>query len=410
MHGYRPGGSERVLGELPYDLLLDFVGLLVQGVPFVFPDVRIDLGGRGAVGKGDYDLLPGQLFYFSDFSVEVAAFAGIIVLDEHDLGVFLQFQPTIDRVQVRGEIPLDFGFEKKGLSRKLFHRPCVDVVGLFVVRGDENMAVGGFRVDGRVVVAVQKRNVPVGHPIFPKVVQKGYEDPVGLAVDFFQFDVHRGIAGEGEGVEKIKVRIPGGKEVRLFALDHRRKLEKVPDEQDLHAAEGRVAISPYRTKHRVDGVQEIGSKHAHLVDNQKFQFAQEAPFGSVHLQGVQQGLGGVDLQADVFGGQVFGGHESAERKLEQGMQGDSLGVDRRDSGGGGHHGSLVGAISHSLQKGRLSRPRLSRQKYVAVRAIDKPHCGFGSRICFVAHGACPFDERPRGAGTVCFDLCNILGL
>ena len=175
-----------------------------------------------------------------------------------------------------------------------------------------------------------------------QAVQQRDELQVGLPEDLVQFDVRQGNVLQGLGAEEVGARVaPGGEYVALRARDHRRQLEHVPQQQELHAAERPRAPLALPEK-RVDAVEDVGPHHGDFVDDDQFQSLVEP---------------GVGRHADVA--QIL----DARRKAEERVDGGAAGIQRRHAGRSQHDAPEVEVLPQVADEGRLAGAGVARDEH-----------------------------------------------
>ena len=140
----------------------------------------------------------------------------------------------------------------------------------------------------------------------------------------------------------------------LLFGDHRCQLLHIANHQQLHPAKGTAAatVAPHDG---IDGVEQVGTHHAYLIDDKQVHGADNVDFRLAQLPLVLGQL--------VFRHQ-FGdiGQIGAERQLEETVDGHPAGVDGGHTRGGHHHGAFGTVRGNVVQKSGLARPGLAGEE------------------------------------------------
>ncbi len=96
-----------------------------------------------------------------------------------------------------------------------------------------------------------------------------------MAIHFGEFDRDQLQFGEHLGVEEERRGVEGLQQLPVVFLDHRFKLVDVSDKQELLSAEGFTHVVAVNAQHLVDKVDDIGTYHADLINDDEFEFADD---------------------------------------------------------------------------------------------------------------------------------------
>ena len=198
--------------------------------------------------------------------------------------------------------------------------------------------------------------------------------PVHLVkLDHLQVDVV-----EAVGTEEVRGGVAQAEKFPLgFAADDRRELKQVPEQNDLHPAEGLATVA-VQAQAVVDRLHHVGADHADLIDDQDLQVHEDALVAAV--------------RPDIFRLQ------QPRWKVKEAVDGLPAYVQRRHACGGQHHDVLAGGALEYLQEGRLAGPRPPRDEQVGpgfhpLEGVVK----FRGKLQGFGHGA-KVGNRP-GAGS-----------
>ena len=130
------------------------------------------------------------------------------------------------------------------------------------------------------------------------------------------------------GIKEERIRIEGRQELAVFFLDDGFQLIDISNKQQLLAAKRLAHVPVVYTQHFVDKVENVGSHHADLINNNEFQFLQDFPFLTVIAQRI------ADIACIVSG---VVGQERVEGQFEETMQRASAHINGCDTGGSEYH-------------------------------------------------------------------------
>jgi hypothetical protein len=135
----------------------------------------------------------------------------------------------------------------------------------------------------------------------------------------------------------------------------------------------------------VDGIEQIGPEHTHLVNDQQLEFSEQIALGGMKLYFAGEALRGVDLHVEAVSVKaVQRGQEGPKGKLKQGVQRNAAGINGGYPGGCSHNGLFVGVFNDLTQKGGFACTCLSRKENMTTRMVDKAG-GQGSRGGIILH-------------------------
>lgn len=125
----------------------------------------------------------------------------------------------------------------------------------------------------------------------------------------------------------------------------------------------------------VDGVQQVGTKHTHFIDDQQFDLLQQFAFGFEIAPSMYKAARCMGFGEDFFLPKAaVGWKKGAEGQLEEGVEGDASRVDGCNACWCGDHSFLMGVRYDVFQKRRLSRSGFTGEENMSPRAVDKARC------------------------------------
>lgn len=98
---------------------------------------------------------------------------------------------------------------------------------------------------------------------------------VCLPIDLLQLDTYKLEGTEDAGVKEIAAGIERMQQATVVFLYHRLKLIDVADEEHLLTAKGLTHVTAVDTQQLIDEVDNVGTNHAYLVDNNQFQLLEQ---------------------------------------------------------------------------------------------------------------------------------------
>ena len=199
------------------------------------------------------------------------------------------------------------------------------------------------------------------------MIEDTNERIVLLTVHFFQLDGDVFYLLQGLRAEEVG-RIVIGLEHRLvFRCDHGRQLLQVTDHQQLYTAEGLVSVAE-APEYGVDGIEQVAAHHRDLVDDQQVERGDDAAFLLAEVE--------LALDAGI-------GHEGRERQLEEGVDGDTAGIDGCHTCGRHNDRAFLALFYDGLQEGGLSRTCLARKEDAATCVLYEVPCIAQSLVLIV---------------------------
>ena len=183
---------------------------------------------------------------------------------------------------------------------------------------------------------------------------------VTLSVDLPQFDTHDRHLLPHLGIEEVGRGIEGAEQLALVFFQDGFQLEDVAHQQHLLAAEG-LRIAGKSTKHLVDEVDDVGTYHRNLVDDNQLYFSQQFPL----CPGVFQRF--FDMAAVIA---LIIRQQWIKWQTEEAVKRRATGIDGSNAGRGKNHMFLLSVLRHIPQEGALTRARLTCQEKRATRVID----------------------------------------
>ncbi len=353
--GYGPGRLEGNLAEHAVDLAHHLVALGLDDEADVLPLKRRDLYLLACVDGRHPHPFVGNGGHNAHHAVEELSVPTRVVLEKHHLRPLLEQKLGVGRIHALGEIALDLGVEHVWLAFKLPHPHGVDVGGETVVGGEPHISLLVGRVEPGDAARVEPCQRVVVEPVLPHGVEQVEESGVALAVDSCQLDRDVVEFREGVRVEEIWRAVVLGHDLALRLDHHGGQLLEVADQQQLHAAE-RLVRTADAAQGVVDGVEQVGADHRHLVDHQQVE-----PADDLQL---------ILAESHLLTFASHPGHERSEVELEERVQRHAAGVDGGDSRGGGHHHALAARRLQVAQECGLSRAGASGQEEAPARLLD----------------------------------------
>ena len=361
---YRDGPcqAQGVLREGALHLFPDFLGLLVDDVARVLPGQAGHLDGPLLALAEHLDEAVGKVGHLAYLAVVIEMLGRGVVLQEHHLGTDLQSQLLLGGIAGLGEIARDFCIVEPQFAGQ-FSQPLLVVALRHVVVGGE--AYPAFSVPGHKVRHVARVEL-VGYVLVDAVLaylaQEANKAAVALAVDALQLYGDVLDLLQGTRAEEIGGLVVGVEQLPLLVGGHGGELLQVTDEQQLHAAEGPVAVAVL-AQHAVDGIEQVATHHGYLVDDEEVEGAQDALLLLAHLE--ETALAALRHHARQM---------DAGRELEKGVDGGTAGIDGSHARGGHHDHAFGGQFPDTTQKGGLARTGASCEEDRHVSAFHKLPC------------------------------------
>ena len=148
------------------------------------------------------------------------------------------------------------------------------------------------------------------------------------------------------------------KDAPLFRAHHGPELMQIDDHQQLYAAEWRVT-APVAAQYGIDGVQQVGTNHADLVDHQEIE-----AFYNIDFFFAEPVLFRLRLGLAVR-------NKWAKRQLKEGVQGNATRVNGCHAGRGSDDHALWRVCFQIVEKRGLAGARLSRQENIVAGVTHK---------------------------------------
>ena len=209
-----------------------------------------------------------------------------------------------------------------------------------------NIVATFFGLEIQLITLVQRLEVLVCYVAISEVIQNVYERFVLLSEHFRQFNRNILYALQCFRVEEIRRVVVSVQQFFLFGLHHGGKLLQVANHQELHSAK-RLVVFAEATEHRIDGVENVGTHHTNLVDNEQVERSHYLSF----------------LFA-VFKARFHHtfGHERGKRKLKKRVNGYTTSIYGSHSRRCYHYHSLCAVLLNGTQKSCFSCTSLSCKK------------------------------------------------
>ena len=196
-----------------------------------------------------------------------------VVFYKHHLSPHFQLQMPLGGSSTVGEITLHLSVKDVDRRVQSFQMTTVDLVGLPVVgcKQDRLLPIGGgcsgswFPHAG--VECCQRSLVK---SVVADVVEQAQKDRILLAVYCSQLDSNILQPLQSLAVEEERRRVYPIHIGSLLVGDHRCKLLHIANHQQLHTPEG-TAAAPIASQHSIHRVEQIGSHHAYLINNQQIE-------------------------------------------------------------------------------------------------------------------------------------------
>ena len=357
MDGDGPGESDGELGVGAEQLFLDLLFLLVEGVAHVLPDLALNVVLEAFLGD-DADESVFLVDIVDDAEGAVHPALVLVVLDEDDLCAWLELEFHRRGQGGLGEVALDDACEGGGLAFEFGEVLFVGVV--------DDVAAGGEGDAHRPLwwswhyPCVEGLEIGRGGGVVADAVEDGDEVAVGLAIDLAELDGDDGHLLPHLRVEEIGAGVEGLQQLAVFVLEHGFQLVDVAHEQQLFATKG-LGVAGVDAQHLVDEVDDIGTYHRDLVDDDELDLADEFALGSRVLQGL--------LDMAVAVARVVG-QQGEEGQTEEAVEGGASGIDGSDTRRREDDMLLLRVLGHVAEERRLTRPCLSREKERATGIVD----------------------------------------
>ena len=186
---------------------------------------------------------------------------------------------------------------------------------------------------------------------------------VGLAVHLGELHRYQLHLGKHTRRKEIGIGVEAAQDVALVGLDHRLQLKHIPYQKHLLATKGLAHVAAVDPQDKVDEVDDIGSHHGNLVDDDEFHIADEADAVAGVLEEVLEPRGRI---ARIIG------QQGMEGELEEAMKGAAPGIDGGNARGCQHHVLLAHVFTHIAQEGTLARAGTSCKEH---RLAGEAHKG-----------------------------------
>ena len=365
VYGDGPRQSQGQLREGSQHVGFQFATHGVKRVLGILPHLWFHFDVGGIALASDQHLVAVEGRYASDASVVVTLSARCIVLDEHHLSAHLQYHRLGRRIGVVGEGALQRRPEGVWGRLELVQLMLVDPVGSIVV---------GAQADGRDVsqvlaerchAAVEHLQVGGSRVALPNVVKKFDEACVLLSVDGFQLNGHVVGCGKCLAAKEIRRVVVGPQQLFVLGSDDGRQLSQVAYHEQLHAPKGLVAVAE-SAQHGVDGIEQIGTHHRNLVDDEQVHRGDDLAFFAAEVEAT--------LHFRI-------GHEGRQGELKEGMDSHAPCVDGSYTRGCNDYRPLGALLHNAVQERRLARASLTRQEDAAPGMLDEVPC----QLYFVIH-------------------------
>ena len=368
--GDAPSRAQRILRKGTFHHLLDFFRLLVESIACVLPLFALHLDAVSAVLALHHDALVRHRHHLTEHSVEIAVFARTVVFDKHHLCPDFEDKCFGRGVGRRGEVALDDGFEGK-LRRGEGSEPfLVDAVGLMVVRHQPHIGFVGRWDEIGEVAAVECGERCTVEGVGAHRVEKCQEAFIALTIDRFEFYGHKFCLLQGAAGKEIERVVVAREQSLLLLFGHGRKLLEVANHEQLHTAEGTMAVA-IAAQHSVHVVEQVGAHHRDFVDDEEVERADEPLFALTHAK----------LLPAVIGPGDVGGKWDLQKRMYR----HPSCIDGRNARGGQHHQALRAFGHQTPQEGGLPRTRLSGEEDVGVGIFDDLASQSNFRVGHVGH-------------------------
>ena len=281
----------------------------------------------------------------------------VIVLYEHDLRAFFEFENFGIGICFRVEIPLHFTLVET-TPALYFGKPFIVYrLGLSVVRTEYHAAfVLLIQYIGN-VSAVEFLYDVMRNAVVPDTVQYIDEGFVRLAVDVLEF----------YGIKLGSLPCVRGKEIRrcivlrkqIPFLLHRngRQLTQIPDQQQLYTTESLVSVPvTYFSQNEVHLIQNIRPHHGDFVYHKQIQTAYDVDF----------------LLAETFLLRPATRNVWCKGELKEGMYRLPFGIQGSYARGSKNDKTLMQTCFQTFKKGGFTRACLSRKKDIPVGLLHIP--------------------------------------
>ena len=353
--GDGPCGAEGILREGAVDHFLDLIGTLIEDVSRIVPRFARHVDEHSALVGAHRDFIVLQTHHFAQHAIEIMVFTGRAVADEHDLRPAFERQALGGGIGTLGEFVFHLRIVGECRRGEGCHLCAIDGIGLMIVRHEAHISLPLGRAEVGDVACVEPReefciDCAVAHGIeeVEKIV-------VGLAIDGLQLNGDERCLLQRVTREEVFGIVVARQQFAVFVLDHGRKLLQIADEQQLHATERAHGVA-ITAQSGVDTVEQVGTHHRDLVDDDEIEAANEPLLAVGH--------------AKLVGAKLHAGNEGGKGQLQERMDGDSAGVDGGNARGGEHHHAFVHLFANLSQKGGFTGAGSSGEKEVGVGILD----------------------------------------
>ena len=351
MDGDGPRQPQRELHIGAHLLLLDFLLGLVEAVAHILPHVPLNVIFVAVLGHNAHDATLGiDSRHHTKGAVDPPV--RHVVLDEHHVAAWFQFQLEGRGHRTLGELPFHLSHRDERIALELVELPLVDVVDRIAACRQRN----GQSAVSLIVLPhplIETAEVSVGGVVRPDIIENGDESGVRLAVDLLQLDAHELKRPEDMSVEEVSTGVERMEERPVVLAQDGLKLIDIADEEHLLSAERLPHVAAVDAQHLVDEVDNVGPHHAHLVDDDELHLTDELYLLTVVFQHVAQMAHRIAR---------VGGQQRMERQLEERVERRPSGVDGRDARRREDDVLLLCRRCDISEERRLSRTRLSGEE------------------------------------------------
>ena len=284
MHGNRPGKSDRVLLVSADFLFLNLLFHLVEMIAHVAP------GGW----FHHYILSILRAHIYLGILLIIEAYDGAqgavhplvldIILDKDNLCSGLQVQFDRGRQTAFRKLALDIAPEECWLSWQELELVLVDEIHGIPAGGEGDGKLGITLVELGAYPLVEQLKVLSLCLTGSDMVEDADEDRVALAINLLEFDADELELLEDLGIEEEAAAIERIQQFAVLLLHHRFQLVDVAHQQELFSAERFPHVAAIHTQHLVDEIDDVGTHHTDLIDDDEFHFTDNLDFLGIILQ------------------------------------------------------------------------------------------------------------------------------
>ena len=279
MDGDGPRQPQRELTECSQHLALNLTRLFVQPIARVLPLQRFHLDNLSIARSrrfvaylltfaADREPLLGGLQHPSYAAVIILMIARGVVLDEHHLGTNLQYQRISRGVRRLWKRALHFSAIRQRATRQFLQFRLIIEVSEVVVGRQADIRFLWSGDERGLTAAVQLCQSLSRGMAGAYLIEQRDKRRILLAVDMLQLDSHIVNLLKSLRAKEIRRVVIGLEHPFVLRGHDGSQLCQVANHQQLHATKG-LAVITEATQNGVDGVEQVGTHHRDLVDDEQ---------------------------------------------------------------------------------------------------------------------------------------------